>query len=430
MNLNLCRQCRLAVISLLLLQTSIATAQQDTLKITAAGSEKIFLQNNLSILAANYNIDANQALIRQAKSWDNPMISTDQNIYDRQDGFFQHGQTAGQVFVQVSELIRTAGKRNKLAQLATDNTSISVAQFDDLVRTLRNVLFGDLIEIDHQLKIKRVYDAEINELQKLVTGMDEQLRNGNISEKEDIRIKALLFSLQNELVNADTQLIILQSEVRFLLNKKDSSFILPVFHYYLPDLIGASLPSEPVLLKMADSSRPDLAIARTQLGYQKHNLVYQKALAKADITVGTEYDQHSSYAPDYVGLAVSFPLNIINRNKGNISAAGFAVKQQEALLDLQFSKVENDIFSAVKRVRFFQQVNNLEQLEFSRRYDIVFQNMLKSYQQRQISLLEFIDFADAYKDTRLKLLEQHTGLIKAIADLNYEAGRDVVILNN
>ena len=429
MNLVTCWQLRIAVISMLLFKSVIADAQQDTLKITAAESEKLFLQNNLSLLAANYNIDANQALIRQAKLWDNPVITTDQNIYDKQGGFFKHDGTNGQIYVQVTELIRTAGKRNKLAQLATDNTNISLAQFDDLLRTLRNVLLSDLFEIEHQLKIKRVYNAEINELQKLVTGMDEQLRSGNISEKDDIRIKALLFSLQNELVNVDAQLIPIQSEVRFLLNRKDSSFILPVFHYYLPDLIKADIPGTQALLQMVDSSRPDLKIARLQVDYQKHNLTYQKALAKADFNVGSEYDQRSSYAPDYVGLAISFPLNIINRNKGNISSAQFSVKQQQALLDQQSSKVGNDILAAANRVRFYQQVNNLEQLEFSQRYDIVFQNMLKSYQQRQISLLEFIDFADAYKDTKLKLLEQHTGLIKAIADLNFEAGKDLVILN-
>ncbi|MGZ4090791.1 MAG: TolC family protein, partial [Bacteroidia bacterium] len=196
------------------LQCLAAPTPPDTLRITVAESEKLFLQNNLSILAAKYNIDANRALIRQAKFWDNPVISTDQNIYDKQGGLFKHDQANGQVYVQVMQLIKTAGKRNKLAQLAQDNTTISTAQFDDLVRTLRYALISDLYEIEHQLKIKRVYNAEINELQTLVAGMDEQLKAGNISVKDNIRIKALLFSLQNELINVDAQLIPLQSEVK------------------------------------------------------------------------------------------------------------------------------------------------------------------------------------------------------------------------
>src|SRR5664279_3741229 len=123
-----------------------AFSQDDTLRITVDESEKMFLQNNLSILAAKYNIDANRALVRQAKLWDNPVISTDQNIYDAQGGFFKHDQTNGQVYVQVMQLLRTAGKRNKLAQLAEDNTTISTSQFDDLLRTLRYTLMGDLYE--------------------------------------------------------------------------------------------------------------------------------------------------------------------------------------------------------------------------------------------------------------------------------------------
>ncbi|MEP6949761.1 MAG: TolC family protein [Ginsengibacter sp.] len=406
-----------------------AFSQNDTVKISVAEGEKIFLQNNLSILAAKYNIDANRALIRQARFWDNPVISTDQNIYDSQGGYFKHDQTNGQVYVQVMQLIRTAGKRTKLAQLAEDNTTISTGQFDDLLRTLRYALITDLYEIEHQLKIKRVYDAEINEVQTLVAAMDEQLQSGNISVKDNIRIKALLFSLKNELVNVDAQLMPLQNEVKLLLRNSDSSFILPVFNYYLPDLIKKEIPSKEELVKIAEDNRPDIKIASSQLDYANHNFTYQKALAKPDISIGTEYDQRSSYAPNYVGLAISFPLNILNRNQGNIASARFNIKQQQALYDGQLSKIGNDISSAVAKIKFYQQVNNLQQLDFAQQYESVFQNMLKSYQQRQVSLLEFIDFADAYKDTRLKILEQHTSLIKALEELNYQAGKDVISLN-
>lgn len=429
--MNICSWHRLCLIALLMpaFQCFAGLLQDDTLRITIAESENIFLQNNLSILAAKYNIDANKALIRQAKFWDNPVISTDQNIYDSHGGFFKHDQTNGQVYVQVMQLIRTAGKRNKLAQLAEDNTTISTGQFDDLLRTLRYALVSDLYEIEHQLKIKRVYNAEINELQTLVTGMDEQLKSGNISVKDDIRIKALLFGLQNELINVDAQLMPLQSEVKLLLRKSDSSFILPLFNYYLPDLIKKEIPSKQELVQIAEDNRPDIKIARSQLDYANHNFTYQKALAKPDISVGTEYDQRSSYAPNYVGLAISFPLNVLNRNQGNITSAQFNIKQQQALYDGQISKIDNDISSAVAKIKFYQRVNNLQQLDFAQQYESVFQNMLKSYRQRQVSLLEFIDFADAYKDTMLKLLEQHTNLIKSLIELNYQAGKDVISLN-
>jgi cobalt-zinc-cadmium efflux system outer membrane protein len=403
--------------------------QADTLRITIAESEKLFLQNNLPLLAARYNIDANKALIKQAKLWDNPVVSTDQNIYDKAGKFFAHNQTNGQVYVQIMQLIKTAGKRNNLGQLAADNTNISAGQFDDLVRTLRYSLISDLFEIEHQLNIKKIYDSEISEVQKLVAGMNAELIAGNISVKDNIRVKALLFGLQNELINVEAQLIPLQSEVKLILKNNDSSFILPVFNYSSSDLVNSPIPSREQLIQDAQGNRPDLRIIHSQLAYANDNLAYQKAMAKPDVSVGTEYDQRSSYAPDYVGLAISFPLNILNRNQGNISSARYAIQQQQALYDGQESQIENDVSSAIAKVKLYQDINSRQQLDFSREYDTVFEKMLDSYRQRQVSLLEFIDFADAYKDTGLKLLEQHMDLIKAIAELNYQVGKDVIKLN-
>ena len=404
-------------------------AAQDTLLLSIKDAEKTFLQNNLALLAAKYNIDANRALIRQAKLWDNPVLSTDQNIYDQQGGFFKHDGNSGQVYIQVMQLIKTAGKRNKLAQLAQDNATLSAEQFDDLLRTLRYTLVSDLFEIDHQLKLKRVYDSEIGQFQKLVAGMDEQLKAGNVSVKDNMRVKALLFSLQNELVSIEATIIPVESEIKLLLKNNDSVFIKPLFNYYLPDLIKTELPSKQQLIQIAFENRPDLKIAKTQLDYQDHNLVYQKSLAKADINIGTEYDQRSSYAPNYVGLAIAFPLNVLNKNQGNISSANYSIKQQQVVVDGTLAKVSSDVSSAYDKIKFYQQVNNPQQLDFSKQYDALFQNMLNSYQQRQVNLLEFIDFTDAYKDSKLKLLDQHTALIRSLIELNYQVGKDVIIIN-
>jgi cobalt-zinc-cadmium efflux system outer membrane protein len=407
------------------------TAQSitDTMHLTILEAEKIFIQNNLSLLAAKYNIDANKALIRQAKLWDNPVLNTDQNIYDRDGGFFAHNQTNGTFFIQVQQLIKTAGKRDKAAQLALDNATISQAQFDDLLRTLRYILHNDLLEVNHLLKIKRVYTREINELDKLIKGMDLQLQIGNVSLKDNLRIKALLFGLQNELVNADAQLIPLQSEIKLLLNNNETKFVAPDFQYKFGELTTAILPTADSLQSLANINRPDARIAATALDFQKHNLIYQKALAKPDITVGTEFDQRSSYAPNYFGLAVSLPLNIFNKNQGNIAAAKFNINQQQALTDQTGAKIKNDITTAITKFTFYQSVNSKQQLEFSNQYDTLFTNILQSYEQRKISLLEFIDFIDAYKDTKLKLIEQHNGLLHATEDLNYSIGNDIIKLN-
>jgi cobalt-zinc-cadmium efflux system outer membrane protein len=62
------------------------------------------------------------------------------------------------------------------------------------------------------------------------------------------------------------------------------------------------------------------------LDQNNHNLALQKAMAVPDITIGSTYDQHSSYANNYVGLEISLPLPLFNRNQGNIKNAKLARK--------------------------------------------------------------------------------------------------------
>ena len=100
---------------------SVSNAQSvsnsaDTLQITLPEAEQIVLANNLSIAAAKYGIDINKAYLLQAKLWDNPNLTVTQNIYDGH--WLKHGKEngefTGQWYVQVEQIIRTAGKRSKL----------------------------------------------------------------------------------------------------------------------------------------------------------------------------------------------------------------------------------------------------------------------------------------------------------------------------
>ena len=409
------------------------SAQQttaDTFHLTLPEAEKLFLQKNLILLANQYNVDINKALVQQAKLWDNPILNTDQNIYDGK--FFRHKTTDdikyGQIYIQVQQLIRTAGKRNKVAQLSLDNVTLAQLQFNDVLRSLKYSLQSDFVETIHLLKIKTVYDNEIIEVEKLVKGMDEVLKLGDISLKENIRLKALLFNLQNEVVNVNTALIPIQSEIKLLLQVDENSFIKPVLTYSLPNLITEKLPLNDSLVNLAYSNRTDILLAKSQLNFQKDNLIYQKSLAKADLTLGVEYDQNSSYIRNLYGLTASIPLNIFNKNQGNIKAAKYSIKQQEVQVDFQNNKVKNEVQTSVNKIKYYQQINNKEQLNFSQAYDKLFQNMLESYQQRRTNLLEFIDFIDAYKDTKLKLIEQHIALVKAFSEINYITNQNIIKL--
>ncbi|RFZ81182.1 TolC family protein [Mucilaginibacter terrenus] len=414
------------LLSLLLLMAAVtiskANAQTDTLRLTFKDAEQMFMANNLQLLAQKYNVDASKALIQQARLWDNPVLSTDQNITDATHKFFDHSGTNGQILVQLSQVIKTAGKRGKQIQIATDDAKIQQAQFDDLLRNLHYNLLLDLAQIASLNDQRKVYQLEIASATRIVDATDKAYQAGNNSLKDVVRLKALLFGLRNDLVAIDSQLNSLESELKTLLVVDADKFILPQITYNTPDaVLNAAL-----LAEQARTSRADYLADRYLLEQNNHNLALQKALAVPDVTIGGTYDQNSSYARNYVGLEISLPLPFFNRNQGNIKSARLNVLEQEATVKNSELQLKNDVYSAVQQYNISKELLGNQETDFYNKYDQIYRGMFKAFQQRQISLQEFVDFFDSYRETKLKILQQQLNLQKAIADVNYAVGSTVI----
>ena len=408
-------------------QVARAQVRVDTLSLSLPEAEKIFFEKNLTLLAARYNIDANKALIDQAKLWDNPYLVTDQNIYAN-NKWFAHGKDAngnieGQFFVQVQQLIKTAGKRGKLINLATTNAKLSELQLADLLRNLKYQLRADYYSILQLYNNHQVYARELVELNKLLTGMEQQLQAGNISQKDFMRIQALVLSMQQDMAASDRQLQDLESELKTLLQMTENTFIRPSLNDSVPPAPALIADS---LLSLARQYNNLYLMQQQQLIFQNQNLTYQKALRSPDLTLGPEYDHNSNYAPNYVGLAINLPLPIFNRNQGNIKSAEASVKQQETVILQSETVLNNNVMNAYQKLLLTYNLSQNVPADFYQRYDRLFSNVVESYRQRQLNLLEFIDFFDAYKDTQLKMQQQQLNLRLAREELNFETGTDVV----
>lgn len=418
---------KLLLILLLFISAFRVQAQgSDTLQMTFPEAEKTFLQNNLLLIASRYNVDANTALIRQAKLWDNPVLLTDQNLYDGK--FFRHtktptGENVGELYFQVQELIRTAGKIRKLTNMATTNAKISELQFDQVMHNLRFTLRNDFFQTNQLLSSIQLYEREKAQMDILLKGMQAQLQAGNVSQKDFLRIQALQVSVLQEENEYKKELADVQSEMRTVLQLKENSFIKPVIaESHLP-VISLSVDS---LIASAKQNNPEFLLEQTNLLYQQQNLKYQQALRSPDVTVGVEYDKANSYVPNFYGLTLSLPLPIINRNQGNIASAGFNVKQEQALVSQKEQKLANDIINAMNRLQLNLDLGKSIDPDYIKRYTQLMQNAFNAYQQRQMNLLDFVDLFEAYKDAELKYLQQQYNLQKEIENVNLLAGKDVI----
>jgi outer membrane protein, heavy metal efflux system len=412
--------------ALLLFATSLKSEAQDTLRLTPSAAEQLFLQKNLSIIAQKYNVDINKAFALQAGLRDNPTVFLDQNLYDGK--LFRHTQNYGEVYLQLQQLILTAGKRQKRVRIADDYTLSAEMQVNDLVRNLKYVLQTDLNNLG-QLQAKALlYKKQLTDLRQLAKAMDAVRLTGDVSEKEELRVKALLFEVENDEADNIQQQLMLQTELRTLLATAPNVVIVAesLLPPSLSNFVDTAPPDFASLTATAHQNRPDLALANNQVKTQQHNLEYQLALRTPDLTFGLEYDHRNSYAPHYFGFSVGLPLLVFNKNQGNIQAAQVSIKQAEAQQQVIDQQLTNEVATAYQKWQSLQQLRRLTPPELGNRYDTLRSNVQAMYQQRQISLLEFLDFAEAYRTTQIKKINIITNLLNAAAELNFTVGAKVI----
>lgn len=419
-----------------LLHSPHAAAQQgvapDTLRYTLAEAEKRFIDSNLQLLAAHYNMDAQKALIQQAKLWNNPVLTTDQVIaanglwlpYNKR---LDDGTSMGQYAVQLEQLIYTARKRGKQIDMAVTNSKVSEWQLQDLLRNLRYQLHASYYTVARLLAGKAIYQNQLTQLGKLADGMKAQLQLGNIAQKDYLRIQALVITLQQDMTDLEKDMSDAQADMRTLLQVKDGSFVKPAESNQLFSGVTPSLPDNvEALINTAQQHNPYYQLQQTQTLLQQQNLAYQKALRVPDVTVQTNFDKNSNVAYNYWGVGISVPLPLFNRNQGNIKNAEYSIKQQQAITQDAAMELQNNVRNAWHKLNLAIQQNSGTQQQFYSSYMQMQQNMLNSYAQKQVSLPEFIDFFTDFTAVQQRLIQQQINLAMAREDLNYAVGTDVV----
>ncbi len=398
----------------------------DSIRLSLDSAENIFLRNNLLLLAQKYNVDAQKALIIQAKLLPNPNFSfargplfplNDANSNFPHSTFFSNSENAA----TVSQLILLAGKRNKQIKIAEANAQLAEYQLFDLIRTLKYTLRSDFFNIYYLQQSAKVYDKEIQSLQKVVTAFKQQEGKGYIAEKEVVRIKAQLYSLQGEYNDLINQINDTESELRLVLQIKNV-YIYPITDDNKLAALNPLQYSLTTLIDTAYKSRTDLQIAKASTNISKLNYDYQKALAVPDLTASLSYDKQGSYAQNFHSAGVAIDLPFFNRNQGNIKSAKSMIEYNLTSQKSTEATVEEQIYRALQKSfdnnKLYQSIDT----KFSGDFDRLLNEVFINYEKRNIGLLDFLDFYDSYKQNTLQLNGVKYNRVQSFEDINFFTG--------
>lgn len=403
------------------LKTS-AEVQQKPLTLQEAGRQ--FFVNNLELIAERYNIEMAEAEVIQAKLFENPVISLEQNVYNRLNGkYFDMGKE-GEAVVEIEQLIYIAGQRNKRVRVEKLNKEMAVHQFEEVLRTLKSELNSKFIELYYTEKSLSIYDKEIEYLQQLLEVMKEQNDKGNISLLEKSRIQALLLSLQQERNETSHQLISLQGDMKLLLGLNASETFEPVFdESVLKQIDITSIPFIELNNRLAE--RPDLKMARTNIQASRANVSLQKSLAFPEVSLKGSYDRAGNFCDNYFAIGLSISIPVFNRNQGNIKSARLSVLQNTSREELARKQAEKELFTSYARLEKAVKLYNSSNYELERDFETIIDGVNTNFRKRNISLLEFIDYYQAYKETCLQLYQTQKDVFLAMEEINTVTGSDV-----
>jgi cobalt-zinc-cadmium efflux system outer membrane protein len=176
---------------------------------------------------------------------------------------------------------------------------------------------------------------------------------------------------------------------------------------------------------IALANRPDLkaAMQNVELARITHNLAV--ANGSTDPTIGVDFARNPPI-PAYIGLSVSIPLRIFDRNQGEKARTELDIKLNQRLQEASRAQVFSDVDSAYWTL--IQNVNLLKpyKAKYLKLAADVRDRVAFAYQNGGAALLDFLDAEKAYRDTRLAYINLVGAYLTAAAQMNMALGQEIV----
>ncbi|REC44019.1 TolC family protein [Chryseobacterium sp. 5_R23647] len=393
--------------------SSVISAQQ---QMSLLECENAFQQNNLQLLAEQYSINMADADILQAKIWELPQMSGYINGYNPQDRrFLDAGRAKG---FEVTQLIYMGGKKKNEIAFAKSNKELAQLQFSQLLVELRTQLHTNYYNLYYEkLKLENT-NKQLGYMNDLLKAYKVQSAKGNVSLKDEVRLQSIVIQLNNDKVNINKNLLEFEQNLKVLTGITEN--IEPEISEEEAKLVLTAQPfgDNDELKRKALENNADYLFILKLIDNSKLYAQWQKSLNVPDLNVGAEYDQASGTFNNEINLKVGIPIPLWKSNKGNVEKANFAIKQNQKNAEFQKLNLETKVQSAFQIWKTqYDQLAEIKATDLSN-LDLVYDGMLKNFRNGNISLIEFTDFMESYRQTALQIYDMKNDLMESAIQLN------------
>ena len=379
-----------------------------------------FKKNNPNLVAAEVSIREFKAIETTAGLRPNPVLSltTDQFAFFHTNPY--RPGAADQLLPSISYLVERRNKRQLRVQSAQLQTEVSKTDLMDLERQLMFSLRDTYIRVLQNKAILELALENVAAYDKVIEVNRERMRAGDIAKIDLTRVELGKVQFESDVTNAKVALRTAKIWMLSLLNEP-----IPVDQFDVNGLFADAvlIPSLDELRVKALASRPDLRSAANAIEKAKNDNKLAWANGSADPIVMGDYTRVGP--SNTVGVGVSVPLRIFDKNQGEKERTKLEIERLEKLkraIEVIATRDVDSAYTAVESVRSLLTPYKERYLAQSAE---VRDTMSFSYSKGGASLLELLDAQKSYRDTQVTYRNLIASFLAAVNQLSLAAGADL-----
>lgn len=314
--------------------------KQTTRLISITDAVSIFLQQNLQLVAARYDINSAEAEKLTARIRPNPQISV--TLADVPLEFNPQIFNPQTFDYSIAQTIEMGGKRQKRIDVADAQTEVAQAQFETAVWQLTNDVKKKFYAV---LLARSLYDlAKENQttFEQIVEHTRDVFKLGEISGLDLQRLEVEKLKFDTDLANTERDYEVALRDLRVALGGDYRTMEIQVSgesdYYQSYDFTFDDLRDK------ALAARPDLKVAKLTEKAADASIRLQDAQKVPDITVAAGVEQVRQGGSTY-NVGVSIPLPLTDRNQGERAKARIDKERAQN----QEQQVTNQVISDVDK---------------------------------------------------------------------------------
>jgi cobalt-zinc-cadmium efflux system outer membrane protein len=370
--------------------------------LTFAEARSLALTRNWDQLSAQRDVAIAEARRATAREWVNPTLGIS-SAHINSDG---RGNSAGagnrlwdrtydSVFA-LSQPLEISGKRAARRESAAAGYEGARAQLADARRTLGLAVARVYVAAALAETAARIAADSAGQLRAEADLAVVRLKAGDIAQFELDRIEIAARQMELQAQAARAAATSQRASLELLLGKDHPSGDL-----VLRDDVESLAAVQPPPASAKDPARADLAVASQVLRKADADLRLQRAQRIPDPTLLVQYEHQPPDSPNSIGVGVSFPLPLWNRNGGAIREA--ATVREQASLALSKIKAQVAADAAIARVAFDEARTRWADYRDNVRPRAarVRESVALAYQKGGASLLDLLEAQRSDSDVRL-----------------------------